>query len=61
MKLEKTAKDVRDYLNYLTELKKKTIPPINLEIDGALYHLNDGVGNRILTLSKQIYEVFQEL
>ena len=57
----KTAKDVRDYLNYLTKLKKSIKWPQSLEIEENLYHVLDGEGKRIVTFSKPIYDIFQEL
>jgi hypothetical protein len=62
MEKQTTAKEVQEYLNYLADLKKRTEWPLSLEIeDGVLYHVNDGMGNRVATFSKKIYDVFQEL
>jgi hypothetical protein len=61
MEKQPTAKEVRDYLNHLTELKKGIKFPMNLEIEDGLYHINDGSGNRVASFSKEVYDVFQEL
>jgi len=58
---ETTYAQVRDYLNQLTELKKKIEPPISLEIDDNLYKLYDGLGKPAVILSKAVYEIFNEL
>ena len=57
-----TAKDIKNYLNHLSELKNTTEKPISLEIeDDNLYHLIDGHGQRFLSCTKEIYNIFQEL
>jgi len=61
MQKKQTAKDIRDYLNYLTDLKSKILFPISLDVDGPLYHVQDGSGTRVATFSKKMYDVFQEL
>jgi len=56
-----TAKEVKDYLNYLSDLKKSIKFPMSLEIDDSLYKIFDGDGRIIVTFSKEVYEIFQEL
>ena len=55
------SKDVRDFLNHLTELKKSIKYPINLEIDDMLYNIFDGDGKKVAMFTKEIYDIFQEL
>ena len=56
-----TAKEVRDYLNRLTEIKKNIKFPMNLDIDEGLYTVMDGDGKPVITLTEDVYKVFQEL
>lgn len=57
-----TAKQVRDFLNHLTELKKSIKFPMSLEIeDDILYKVFDGDGKPVAVFSKNTYDIFQEL
>lgn len=56
-----TAKEVRDYLNYLTKFKKEIKFPMSLEIDDGLYIIYDGDNKPVAYMSKKVYDLFQEL
>jgi len=55
------ARDIKNYLNHLSQLKNNAKPPISLEIKDGLYHVMDGDGIPVLLCSKKIYDIFQEL
>ena len=59
--MEPTSKEVRDYLNHLTQLKQSIKFPMSLEIDEGLYNVFDGEGKPVATFSEEVYKVFQEL
>lgn len=56
-----SAKEIRDYLNYITKFKKQIKFPMSLEIDGPLYKIFDGDNKPVLICSKQVYELLQEM
>ncbi len=58
---ESSWADVRNYLNYLYDLKKSIKYPMSMEKDDNLYHIFDGDGNLRFSCSEKIYEIFQEL
>lgn len=56
-----TSKEVLKYLKHLSDIKARMKPPVSLEIDENIYHLMDGNGIRVMSVSKKIYEIFNEL
>lgn len=59
--MESNVKNVRDYLNHLTDIKKSAKWPISLEIEDGLYNIFDGDGQPVVSLSEELYKMFQEL
>lgn len=56
-----TAKEVLEQLNRLSNTKKTIKKPIRLEKEGPVFHIYDADGLLVISLTRGLYEMFQEL
>jgi hypothetical protein len=56
----KSSKDVLDYLNHLSDIKKEN-PNYGIRKEGELYHIYNKEHLLLLTVTEKIFRIFEEL